>query len=117
MPNISRTSEAARDLSRIWRHIAQDNLSAAENWLTKVDGKLRLLSQFPGIGARREELGDAMLSYPFGHYLIFYRRTTDGIEIIRVLHGARDMRRLFARAEAPDDSDPPTPANNLPFHA
>jgi toxin ParE1/3/4 len=44
-----------------------------------------------------------MRSWPirgFGNHLVFYRPTDDGIEILRVLHGARDLRRVFNGDEA-----------------
>lgn len=31
----------------------------------------------------------------FRNYLIFYRRKDDGVEVLRVLHGARDIRSLL----------------------
>jgi plasmid stabilization system protein ParE len=30
-----------------------------------------------------------------GLYVIYYRSTANGIEIVRVLHGARDVERRF----------------------
>jgi toxin ParE1/3/4 len=36
----------------------------------------------------------------FEQFLIFYLPTADGIDVIRVLHGARDLDRLFAEEEA-----------------
>jgi toxin ParE1/3/4 len=33
----------------------------------------------------------------FERYLIFYRPIPDGIEVIRVLHGARDIDTIFER--------------------
>ena len=41
-----------------------------------------------------------MRSFPvkrYRNYLIFYRPSRDGIEVIRILHGARDFRRYFRR--------------------
>lgn len=32
----------------------------------------------------------------FSNHLIFYRPAADGIEVIRVLHGARDLLALFS---------------------
>jgi len=31
----------------------------------------------------------------FKNYVIFYRPISEGIEVIRVLHGGRDIERLF----------------------
>lgn len=37
----------------------------------------------------------ACVAIPCGHYLIFYLPLEDGIEVVRVLHGARDWEPLF----------------------
>ena len=34
-------------------------------------------------------------SLPFGRYVVFYAPTADGIDVIRVLHSARDIEGLF----------------------
>ncbi len=45
------------------------------------------------------ELLPGLLSFPFGRYMIFYLSIPGGIEIVRVLHGARDIERLFTLQE------------------
>ena len=42
-----------------------------------------------------EELAPALRSFPVGRYLIFYVALTNGIDIVRVLHGSRDIATLF----------------------
>jgi toxin ParE1/3/4 len=49
----------------------------------------------PQLGRRREELSPRLRSFPVGRYVIFYRPLENGIEIARVLHGARDFPPLF----------------------
>jgi toxin ParE1/3/4 len=34
-------------------------------------------------------------SHPAGNYVVYYREMNGGIEIVRVLHGARDVPRAF----------------------
>jgi len=36
-----------------------------------------------------------MQSFPYGRYVIFYRALTDAIQIVRILHGARDIENIF----------------------
>src|SRR5258706_829311 len=95
MPRIKRTSAAKADVSGIWHHIASDNLAAAERWLDTVDRNVRLLAEFPALGPRRDELGPGLQSYPLGNYIIFYRSVRGGIEIIRVLHSARNLPEIL----------------------
>ncbi len=47
------------------------------------------------MGRRREELAPALRSFPAGNYVIFYRPVREAIQIIRVLHGARDIETMF----------------------
>jgi len=49
----------------------------------------------PEMGRRREELAMHLRSFPVGRYIIFYRSMQEGIEIVRVLHGARDLPPLI----------------------
>ena len=56
---------------------------------------LELIASMPGAGAERSELQAGVRSYPVGKYLIFYRVVSDEIQLLRVVHGARDLRRLF----------------------
>jgi hypothetical protein len=47
------------------------------------------------MGRLRPELAPHLRSFPIGNYVIFYRLTQEGIEVARVLHGARDIDALF----------------------
>ena len=38
-----------------------------------------------------------MRSFPIGKYLIFYKRVDSGIEVVRVVHGARNLRKIFPK--------------------
>ena len=42
-----------------------------------------------------DELGESLRSFPVGNYVIFYRAMQDGIEVVRVLSGFRDIPNLF----------------------
>jgi toxin ParE1/3/4 len=66
--------------------------------IDRFDETLQMLAQNPMTGRAREELAPKVRSFPVGNYLLFYRPAQDGIELIRVLHGARDLRRLFKRS-------------------
>jgi toxin ParE1/3/4 len=43
----------------------------------------------------RNDLIVGLRSFPNGKYLIFYQETANGIEIVRVVHSARDIEQLF----------------------
>lgn len=99
---IHKKPEAKLDLLQHFIYIGEDNLDAAERFLDAVEDALGKLSDMPGMGRLREftipELRDVR-SWPvrgFENYLIFYRATERRLEVLRVIHGARDIDRIFA---------------------
>lgn len=95
MPRIIQRPLALQDLDEIWDYIAVDNPEAADQFVDMIEEKSRLLAKFPKIGASCENLHLALRYLPVGKYLIFYLSIDDGIEIVRVLHGARDLEGLL----------------------
>ena len=100
---LLRRPQAKRDVIEIGRYIAEDSLPTAIRFIRAARADMRKLAEMPGMGARREfsnpRLKD-LRSWPisgFRNYLIFYLPITGGIEVIRVLHGARDLKRIFDR--------------------
>jgi len=91
-----RVSDVTRsDLEAIWLFIAQDNPEAADRFIRAVVSRFPMLASMPKAGRQREELSARLRSFPVGNYVIFYRPMENGIEIVRVLHGARDFPPLF----------------------
>jgi toxin ParE1/3/4 len=91
MARVQRTNSARRDLAYIWAYIAYDSPRNADLFLDRIEQTLVRLSDFPGIGTRRDELSKGLRSFPVGNYIIFYREVAEGIIISRVIHGARDL--------------------------
>ncbi|MCC5645749.1 type II toxin-antitoxin system RelE/ParE family toxin [Nostoc sp. CHAB 5824] len=86
---------AQADLLDIWNFIANDSFEKADRLLQKIDNQLKILASNPSMGRKRNSLAPNLRSFPVGNYLIFYRPINQGIEVIRVLHGARDIQSLF----------------------
>jgi toxin ParE1/3/4 len=95
MSRVRLSLEASRDLEEIEDYISQDNPDAAVRLVLLVRKKCELLSQQPGIGRDRSDVFSGLRGFPLGNYVIFYRPASDGIEVVRVLHGARDIPELF----------------------
>ena len=94
--NQYRVSASARsDLDDIWFYIAQDDTLAADKFIEHVVSRFPKLAQWPQIGRRRSELAASLRSFSVGRYVIFYRPMENGIEVVRILHGARDLPPLF----------------------
>ena len=99
MGRIERTFRADGDYRNVHNYIAPHNPTAAAKLLRKFDEKLALLSDMPGVGALRPDPGKKVRSCPVGKYLLIYRPIEGGIELLRVIHGARKVRRIFRRGE------------------
>lgn len=61
----------------------------------ELDLAMRRLGDWPELGRPRPELRAGLRSLSIGNYLIFYRVRADAVEVLRVLHGRRDVDALF----------------------
>lgn len=95
MARVRKTRAARRDYSDIWNYIARDNPDAADRVVRSFDERLELLARLPGVGRARDELMPGVRSFAVGSYVLFYREANGGIELLRVLHGARDIPAAF----------------------
>jgi len=86
---------AATDLNAIWRFIARDSPAAADQFLDRLYHAFVGLAHAPRIGAQRFHLAPELRMFPVREYLIFYRPIDDGVEIVRVLHGKRNITQEF----------------------
>ena len=91
----TKSPSADIDLLEIWSYISQDSFDAADQFLDQLEQQFDLLASSPLIGKKRDELIPGLRSLTYKNYLIFYRTRNDDVEIIRVLHGARDIEKLF----------------------
>ena len=90
------TEPASHDLVDIGRHVAQDNPSAALNLIEQILDGCDSLADNPLRYPQTGVMG--LRKRPHGSYLIFYR-VSDRVEIVRILHAARDWVRLLDPAD------------------
>ena len=83
------TEQVERDLEEIHDYIAHDKPQAARRVIQKLRRKFETLATFPELGAIYDELEPGLRRYPAGTYVIFYKDVPDGIQVVRVAHGAR----------------------------
>jgi len=91
MPFVSKRPKALSDLQQIWAYIAEDNPVNATKFLEQVDEKLKKLAESPFIGRQRNELFEGLRSFSIGRYIAYYIPLTQGIDLVRILHGSRDL--------------------------
>lgn len=95
MPHVTRRADARADLAEIWDYIAQDDPKRATTFLRNLESVFETLASQPMMGRERPELGEGLRSFPVGRYVVYYQPWPDGVDIVRVLHAARDVARLI----------------------
>ncbi len=88
-PVYSRAAQS--DLQDIWMFIAEDNPEAADVLESDIRAEVQRLAELPSLGHRRRDLTahDLWFHTVRRNYLIVYRQG-EALEVVRVLHGARD---------------------------
>jgi len=100
MPRCILSEFVEPELCAIWDYIAIDNLDAADRFLEAAYGTFQELARMPGMGrtrnfpqARLHNLRSFRIK-DFENYLIFYSPIQDGIEVLHIVHGARDLEQF-----------------------
>jgi toxin ParE1/3/4 len=108
---IRRHPQVREDLIDIYRYIYQRSPQAAEKVYAAIQRSIRSLLDTPGVG-RRWSTTDPRLAglrvtpcTPYRNYLLFFRAVRDGIELYRVVHGARELGRIVADIEIDFEDD------------
>lgn len=86
---IRRARLAKQDQFDIWLFIAAQNVPAADRQMDRFDEAFHLLAEYPEAGHLRPDLAELSL-YPVENYNVLYRVNAGAIEIVRVLHAARN---------------------------
>lgn len=107
MVSINKRPIVIQDLIEQATYIADNNLDVAEQFLTAAEATFQRIGTMPGIGKlsgfTHPQLVD-IRQYPvagYKNYLIFYRIQSEIVEIIRVLHGARDVEPILEKEITP----------------
>lgn len=87
--------EAEADIEGVAFYIAGDNPLAARNWLNDIYLRCQRLGATPAMGVARFDVRPNLRVLPVGNYLILYQEVAEGVEIVRVLHGARLWQELL----------------------
>ena len=104
---VTHRSRARLDLLKQFVYFGEEaSVELAERYFAAVDETCALLVKHPNSGTRYESSVkrlEGMRRFPvrgFDNYLIFYLPQPGGIDVIRVLHGARDIDNIFAGEES-----------------
>lgn len=93
MAELIISPEALQDMADIHRYIAMDDSDAAGRVIDAFEENASLLAVQPEMGLVKPRLRNLRMWVvtEFPNYLMFYRERDGRVEIVRVLHGARDL--------------------------
>ena len=94
------------DMEQIADYLAERSINAADRFLDACHAEFDRLAAMPLMGGLRG-FADPWLAglrswtiSGFPNHLIFYRPIEDGVEILHVLHGARNLGSIFGDEES-----------------
>ncbi len=86
---------ARADLIEIGDYIALDDPERAASFVAEIEARMRAAAERPMSFPARDELHEGLRAARHGRYLIFFVEQGDEVQVVRVLHGARDLPRAF----------------------
>ena len=90
------TPVARDDLAEIFQYIQQDSPQSARRVLSKIRAAMRRLGENPGIGHTRKDLTSHDVRFwPVFSFLIIFQPQHRSVQILRVLRGTQDVRRVL----------------------
>lgn len=85
--------------TNIWTFIAQDSSEAADRVEAQIFDTFESLARFPLRGRARPELTKLPVRFwtvpKYRNYIVVYRPDTKPLQVVRVLHGRRDLKRTM----------------------
>ena len=95
MASYRLTSKAEEDLLDIWSYIAENSGASATKLIRSFHQHFTLLAENTQLGQARPDIRPGLRYFPVKRCLILYRQIPGGIEVVRVVHGSRDLGALF----------------------
>ncbi|MGH7138487.1 MAG: type II toxin-antitoxin system RelE/ParE family toxin [Pirellulales bacterium] len=95
MARVNYLPQALNDLHGIWRYVYEKSKSVftADRLVETIDETAAIYASRPELGVVRPEFDERIRCFPVGRYVVHYVEIEDGIEIVQVIHGSRDLPR------------------------
>jgi toxin ParE1/3/4 len=98
MPSYQFTETSETELDDIWTYLYLNaSETIADRQVARLKDSFRLLAHHPDMGRSRENYGPGIRRHNISGtpYYVLYILVTDGIEIVRIIHGSRDISGAF----------------------
>jgi toxin ParE1/3/4 len=94
---VSRNAE--QDLDEIFLYWAmRAGLKVADRLIDSMTDRFWLLGEYPDAGKLAQDIAPGVKCFPAGKYLIYYRKTRRGTDIMHIFHAAQDQKLAFRKA-------------------
>lgn len=109
MSEVNKRPQVIRDLIELATYIAEDSLDASDRFLAAAEETFKQLAKMPGMGKLCQFANPNLAGVRqqaikgFRKYLVFYFSSDSGVEILRVIHGARDIEAILEDDLGEDD--------------
>jgi len=106
MANVTYLPEAIDDLHAIWRYLYEQSQSeaVADRMIDAIDDSAAVYAQRPDLGIPRPELDARIRCFPVARYVVFYAAAANGIDVLQIIHGSRDLPRHWRSPHEPKSS-------------
>jgi toxin ParE1/3/4 len=95
MTRLAYLPAALADLKAITLYIAEDNPDRAITFVEELRAKAQQALERPESFPARDDLSPGLRVARHGRYLLFFHKVEDEIQIVRVMHGARDLAQIL----------------------
>ena len=96
MTRVRITTPALDDLADLWSFHARESEPRAQAWVDAILKTIALLEVTPLIGHERQEsFLKGFRSLTYKRYIIFYRVLGSEVQVLRIIHGHRDIESVF----------------------
>ena len=83
------------ELLEIGETIEVESPMRAASFVRELEERARGIALHPKIYRERPEVASGVRLAAHGNYVVLFRLRDDEIEILHIVHGARDLKRLF----------------------
>ena len=91
MIRLVKSPQYERDIAESWDHVAVYSLEVADRVVMAIENSIELLAEFPRIGTPCPHLAPGLRRTQWREYRVSYRERESVIEIVRALHGRRNI--------------------------
>jgi toxin ParE1/3/4 len=88
------TRRAREDLLDIWPYIEPRSPLIADQVYDRIERNCQHLRDHPQLGPARPEIGDGARALIIERWIALYRLMEDGVQIVRIVDGARDLTHI-----------------------